>query len=60
MILGIAFFSYIMGNFNDVLTNYEKKMNANSEPELQKWITSLCKFTYNAIYYYFFRKIYLK
>ena len=30
MILGIAFFSYIMGNFNDVLTNYEKKMNANN------------------------------
>lgn len=26
MILGIAFFSYIMGNFNDVLINYDKKM----------------------------------
>ena len=26
MILGIAFFSYIMGNFNDVLINYEKEM----------------------------------
>jgi len=24
MILGIAFFSYIMGNFNDVLVNYDK------------------------------------
>lgn len=26
MILGIAFFSYIMGNFNDVLVNYDNKM----------------------------------
>ena len=26
MILGIAFFSFIMGNFNDVLINYDKKM----------------------------------
>jgi len=26
MILGIAFFSYIMGNFNDVLINYDYKM----------------------------------
>lgn len=26
MILGIAFFSYIMGNFNDVIVNYDKKM----------------------------------
>lgn len=26
MIVGIAFFSYIMGNFNDVLVNYDNKM----------------------------------
>ena len=26
MILGVAFFSYIMGNFNDVLINYDKEM----------------------------------
>ena len=26
MIVGIAFFSYIMGNFNDVLINYDNKM----------------------------------
>ena len=26
MIMGIAFFSYIMSNFTDVLINYDKKM----------------------------------
>ena len=48
MILGIAFFSYIMGNFNDVLINYDKKMGVqNKGSDLQVWMTSLSKFTSN-------------
>lgn len=45
MILGIAFFSYIMGNFTDVLSSYEKKLGeGNKSSELQKWITSLSNY----------------
>jgi len=48
MILGIAFFSYIMGNFNDVLINYDKKMGIQDKgSDLQVWMTSLSKFTNN-------------
>lgn len=31
MIVGIAFFSFIMGNFTDVLNSYEKKMGEGSK-----------------------------
>lgn len=45
MIVGIAFFSYIMGNFNDVLINYDKKMGIiDRRNDLQQWMTSLNKF----------------
>lgn len=45
MIVGIAFFSYIMGNFNDVVINYDKKMgNIDKGGDLQIWLTSLSKF----------------
>jgi len=45
MIVGIAFFSYIMGNFNDVLINYDKKMGIiDRRNDLQMWMTSLDKF----------------
>jgi len=48
MILGIALFSYIMGNFNDVLSNYDKQMGiVDKSADLQTWITSLTKFTHN-------------
>ena len=48
MILGIALFSYIMGNFNDVLTNYDKQMGiVDKSADLQVWMTSLSKFTAN-------------
>ena len=48
MILGIALFSYIMGNFNDVLTNYDKQMGIiDKSADLQVWMTSLSKFTLN-------------
>lgn len=46
MILGIAFFSYIMQNFNEVLINYDKKMGfVDYGSELQVWLNSLSKFT---------------
>lgn len=46
MIVGIAFFSYIMGNFNDVLINYDKKMGIiDRRNDLQVWMTSLDKFS---------------
>lgn len=42
MILGIAFFSYIMGNFTDVITSYENKLGQGTQiSNLQKWMTSL-------------------
>lgn len=48
MIVGIAFFSYIMGNFNDVLINYDKKMGIiDRRNDLQMWMTSLDKFNPN-------------
>ena len=48
MILGIAFFSYIMGNFNDVIVNYDKKMGiVDRRTDLQVWMTSLTKFDLN-------------
>lgn len=48
MILGIAFFSYIMGSFNDVLIQYDKAMGVqNKGSDLQVWMTSLSKFTSN-------------
>eukprot|EP01017_Pseudomicrothorax_dubius_P043558 TRINITY_DN7278_c0_g2_i1.p1 TRINITY_DN7278_c0_g2~~TRINITY_DN7278_c0_g2_i1.p1 ORF type:complete len:606 (-),score=184.94 TRINITY_DN7278_c0_g2_i1:149-1966(-) len=48
MILGVAFFSYIMGNFNDVLINYDKKLGVvDKGSDLQAWMTSLSKFTSN-------------
>jgi len=45
MILGVTFFSYIMGNFSDVVSNYDKKMgNDDLEGELQSWIANLSRF----------------
>jgi Ion channel len=46
MIVGIAFFSYIMGNFNDVLITYDEKMGViDRGSDLQVWLTNLSKFT---------------
>ncbi|EAR82348.1 cation channel family protein (macronuclear) [Tetrahymena thermophila SB210] len=44
MILGIAFFSYIMGNFTDVLTSQKKLGEGFKSSDLQRWLTSLSKF----------------
>lgn len=44
MVCGIAFFSYIMNNFNDVLTNYWKKLGyVDRRVEIEEWILSLSK-----------------
>ena len=42
MLCGVAFFSFIMGNFIENLAQYEAKMGApDKSEELQKWIISL-------------------
>ena len=46
MMLGVAFFSYIMGNFIEIISNIHSKMGGvDRSTELEKWITSLQRFT---------------
>lgn len=46
MLGGVAFFSYIMGNFIEIISNYEAKMgNLDKSDELSDWILSLDRFT---------------
>ena len=48
MLCGVAFFSYIMGNFIDILTNFEKKLGAvDRSSDLQNWLMLLTRFTDN-------------
>jgi hypothetical protein len=48
MLLGVAFFSFIMGNFIEIIANYDKKMGAiDKGAELQNWMTLLTRFTGN-------------
>ena len=48
MLLGVAFFSYIMGNFIEIVTNYNKKMGIiDRGTELHNWMTMLTRFTNN-------------
>lgn len=45
MLGGVAFFSFIMGNFIEIITNYDKKMNSTERmPLLNDWIISLERF----------------
>ena len=45
MMGGVAFFSFIMGNFIEIITNYDKKMGSTDRmPALIDWITSLERF----------------
>ena len=45
LLMGIAFFSYILSNFADVLVTYDKKIgNEDRTPDLQVWMLSLSKF----------------
>ena len=46
MLGGVAFFSYIMGNFIEIISNYDAKMGTlDKSDELNTWITSLERFT---------------
>ncbi|KAL4492391.1 hypothetical protein ABPG72_005526 [Tetrahymena utriculariae] len=50
MVCGIAFFSFIMNNFNDVLTNYWKKLGyVDRKIEIEEWILSLSNYTERSI-----------
>lgn len=46
MLSGVAFFSYIMSNFIEIVSNYDAKMgNLDCTDELNEWIVSLERFT---------------
>lgn len=48
-LLGVAFFSYIMSSFIDIVTNYDAKMgNLNKSDELNEWLVSLERFTFHS------------
>jgi hypothetical protein len=45
MMGGVAFFSFIMGNFIDIISNYDKKMGSPDKmPLLNTWLISLERF----------------
>jgi potassium voltage-gated channel Eag-related subfamily H protein 8 len=45
MMGGVAFFSFIMSNFIEIISTYESKMGSPDKmPSLNKWITSLERF----------------
>ena len=45
MLGGVAFFSYIMDNFIEILTSYEKKMGAvDHSGELHDWVSIIDRF----------------
>lgn len=46
MLGGVAFFSYIMENFMEIINNYEAKMGfTDHSEELNEWIVGLERFT---------------
>jgi hypothetical protein len=48
MLLGVAFFSYIMGKFIEIIINYEKKMGVvYKSGDLNNWLNLLTRFTNN-------------
>jgi hypothetical protein len=48
MLGGVAFFSFIMGNFIEIVGNYEKKMGTvDKSGDLHNWLTLLTRFTNN-------------
>jgi Ion channel len=47
MLMGVAFFSYIMSAFIEIISNYDKKMGddaANREAALHNWLTLVTRF----------------
>jgi hypothetical protein len=48
MLFGVAFFSYIMGSFIEILSNYQQKMGVvDLSPELHNWMNFLSRFRNN-------------
>jgi len=48
MLAGVAFFSYIMSSFIDIISNYNKKIGGvDRGAELHNWMTMLSRFTSN-------------
>jgi len=48
MLCGVAFFSYIMGSFIDIISNYQRKMGVvDKSGDLRNWMTLLTRFTNN-------------
>jgi potassium voltage-gated channel Eag-related subfamily H protein 8 len=48
MLGGVAFFSYIMGNFIEIISNYEKKMGVvDQSADLHTWLNLLTRFRNN-------------
>ena len=46
MLGGVAFFSYIMGNFIEILTSYEKKMGVtDNSGDLNNWMAIVQRFS---------------
>ena len=47
MLLGVAFFSFIMSAFIEIISNYDRKMGddaANREAALHNWLTLVTRF----------------
>lgn len=45
MVIGVAFFSYIINNFNNIMKNYHIKLGyIDKIPELEEWMLSLSIF----------------
>ena len=48
MLGGVAFFSYIMGHFIEIISNYQKNMGmVDKSPDLHNWQILLTRFTNN-------------
>jgi len=48
MLVGIVFFSQIMGSFIEIISNYDKRMGSvDRSTELHNWMTLLTRFTNN-------------
>ena len=47
-LIGVSFYSYIMGNFIEVISSYEKKVGiVDKGSELENWLTYLTRFNAN-------------
>jgi hypothetical protein len=48
MLFGVAFFAFVMGNFIEIISNYEEKMGGiDQSPMLNNWLHILTRFNNN-------------